>query len=54
MEICIDANTKDLLTAEKRCPKGYHIEFTRRGNILFVRDGYHYDMSDDFCYKDSN
>lgn len=52
MDICIDVNTRNVAIARKQCPENYHIEYTRSGYVLYVKNGYYYDMNDDICYKD--
>ncbi len=51
MDLCIDTDIKILEIAEKQCPENYHIEYTRRGYIIYVKDGYHYDVDNDLCYE---
>lgn len=54
MKTCMDINSKKVDIAQVQCPKGYHIEFSRRGYVLYVLDGYAYDIDDDLCYKIEN
>ena len=51
LEKCIDTDYLDVNIARKHCPKNYHIEFTRRGWVIYVLDGYWYDYENDLCYK---
>ncbi|MDE6058825.1 MAG: hypothetical protein K2G44_02170 [Clostridia bacterium] len=51
-EICVTLYNDDIELAKKRCPQGYHIEYTRNSHLLYVLDGYCYDMENDFCVKD--
>lgn len=48
---CIDTDFSDVSIAREHCPQNYHIEFTSRGYIIYVQNGYWYDKSDDLCYK---
>ena len=51
-EICITLYSDDIKLARKRCPQGYHIEYTRNGFPLYILDGYHYDIESDLCFRD--
>lgn len=50
-QISITLYNDDIVLAMKRCPQGYHIENTRNGHLLYVLDGYHYDIESDLCFK---
>lgn len=50
-EICITLYNDDIELARKRCPSGYHIEFTRNNHPLYILNGYYYDIDSDLCFK---
>lgn len=51
MKTCIDTDFLDVSIAREHCPQNYHIEFTSRGYVIYVLNGYYYDKSNDICYK---
>lgn len=54
--LCIDTEFtyKERTKAEEDCPSGYHIEYTKRRYIIFVKDGYYYDLETDLCYEEGD
>lgn len=50
MNVCIETNSNKVGIAKEQCPKNYHIEFTRNGYVLYVLNGYHYDIDSDLCF----
>ena len=50
---CITPYYDDEALAKKQCPEGYHIEYSRNGFVLYILNGYYYDLNTDLCFKDS-
>ena len=53
-ELCIDTDYsyKQYSKAILECPSGYHIEYTRNKYIIYVQDGYYYDIDTDLCVEE--
>lgn len=53
-ELCIDTDFsyKQYSKAILECPCGYHIEYTRSKYIIYVQDGYYYDIDTDLCIEE--